>query len=697
MALRSYGAPDRATPGGGGPALGGTEPSEVFAAVARAASALIDGYPTSLLRFEEDGDATIVAVRDGQAPPGVRIPGDGDGVTARVWRTGRAARIDDYAEVRTLGHAADWGLRAAVGVPVPVDGRPWGLLVASSGDLPLPAGTEDRLATFTEIIAAAIAGADAREALRDVADEQAALRRVAELVARGADAAEVFAAVAREASGLVHEDTTLLRIDGGRTYTVVAEHGGPAPVGTRVQVPPNDEGVVAEILRTRRPARLDDYRVRGGRAYARDDYGVGSGVGVPIIVDDGVWGVLGATTEGRRLPPGTEHRLGQFAELVVAALANVQARADAQALADEQSALRRVAELVAHGAALEEVFAAVASEASTLLGNLAAALLRYEPDGWAVAVATHRSPAPLGLRIRSDGDSGTGLVLRTGRPARVDSFAGTTLAEVADRLGVGAGVAVPVVVEGRVWGALTTSSPGPPLPAGTEDRLAPFAELAAAAIANAENKAKLTASRARVVATADETRRRLQRDVHDSAQQRLVHTIITLKLTRDALAAGQDPSDLVEESLRNAERASRELRDVVRGILPAALTRSGLRAGLESLVDDLLLPVDLRVAVPRLPARLETTAYFVVAEALTNAVKHAGARRAEVTVVLEGADLVVDVRDDGQGGADPARGSGLTGLLDRVEANEGRLTLSSPAGGGTALRAVLPLPPEVDA
>jgi signal transduction histidine kinase len=274
---------------------------------------------------------------------------------------------------------------------------------------------------------------------------------------------------------------------------------------------------------------------------------------------------------------------------------------------------------------------------------------------------------------------------------RVGNFERTQLAELARELDVGAGVAVPVIVEGRVWGVLTTSPPGPPLPLGTEQRLTQFAELAAAAIANAENKDKLKASRARVVATADETRRRLQRDVHDSAQQRLVHTIITLKLARDAIAAGASARELVEEALTNAERANAELRDVVRGILPAALTRGGLRAGLESLVADLAVPVDVRVTAPRLSTQTETTAYFIVAEALTNVIKHARATRATVEIGIEAETLSICVHDDGSGAADPARGTGLTGMLDRVEASEGTLTINSPPGVGTTLHAALPL------
>ncbi|MDT7742152.1 MAG: hypothetical protein QOE59_1230 [Actinomycetota bacterium] len=226
---------------------------------------------------------------------------------------------------------------------------------------------------------------------------------------------------------------------------------------------------------------------------------------------------------------------------------------------------------------------------------------------------------------------------------------------------------------------------------GVETRLTQFAELAAVAIANAETTAKLTASRARVVATADETRLRLQRDVHDGAQQRLVHTIIALKLARDALADWSPATDLVDEALANAERANSELRDIVHGILPASLTRGGLRAGLESLVADLTFPVDLRVTAPRLPTATETTAYFVVAEALTKMVKHAQAHHARVQVNLDGDTLAIEVYDDGVGGADPTRGTGLIGLRDRVDAAEGALAITSPASHGTTLQVTLPV------
>jgi signal transduction histidine kinase len=225
------------------------------------------------------------------------------------------------------------------------------------------------------------------------------------------------------------------------------------------------------------------------------------------------------------------------------------------------------------------------------------------------------------------------------------------------------------------------------------DRLKPFADLMAAAIANADHRAGLTRSRARVMAAADEARRRLQRDVHDGAQQRLVHTILALKLARDSAAAGGDVADLLMDALSNAEEANRQLRDIVRGILPASLTRNGLAAGIESLVADTPIPVELDLNIPRLPATMETTAYFTIAEAITNAVKHAHATRVRVSCMLSSGqdELVLSIEDDGVGGVDPSRGTGLTGLRDRIEASYGTIAIASPVQRGTRIVARLPL------
>jgi signal transduction histidine kinase len=644
-------------------AAAGAPPEAVFGTVTAEASALLGGALVALTRFEGAGAAAVVLAQTGDhVEVGVRLPVTGETTLARLSRSGRAERMDGYPGGPGTREIQRLGVRAGVSVPVTVDGALWGALGVSSRTGPLPAGTEQRLAMFVEIVAAAAAGVEARESARVLVGEQAALLRVAALVGQGAGEAEIFEAVAVEAAGLVDDEaTTLVRYEGDRTFTVLATHRGPALVGTRFTVPAEDAGTLDAMLRTLRPARQDHYDEIAGRSFSNREFGVGSSVSVPVVVDGRLWGALGTLNEGRRLPARTEDRLGKFAELVASALANVAARAELERFGARQAALRRVAELVARAAPLDEVFAAVAAEASTILGG---------------------SPATL---VRHDGDPAT-----------------TTTATAVATVGTAgeAAVSVPVVVEGRTWGGLSVSArPGRPPPVDARDRLAEFAELAAAAIASAENKAELRASRARIVATADETRRKVQRDVHDGAQQRLVQTVLTLKLGLDAAARGEDALELMREALHHAERATVELRDIVHGILPASLSRSGLRTGLDSLVTALAVPVDLDLtALPpeRLPGGVEVTAYFVVAEALTNVVKHARASRVRVRVAGEADRLVIEVTDDGLGGADRRAGSGLTGLSDRVDALNGTLRLSSAGGAGTTLRVTLPLPARRD-
>jgi len=527
--------------------------------------------------------------------------------------------------------------------------------------------------------------------LRALADEQAAVLRVAEQIARTAEPAEVLATVTAEASRLLGgHATTLVRFDGDRELVVVASHDGPAPIGSRITFEPAT--LPDRVLRGGAVVRVDDYTAERDAELARS-FGLAAAVAAPVRVAGAVWGMLAVTSAAAPLPPATEPRLDAFVRLATAAVGGSQARTELQALADEQAALRRVAELVARGAASEEVFVALSREASALLGDLPVALMVYDDSG-AHVVATCNSPAPVGLHVPFSAGTAIDELFRTGRPAHVATYEATTLADVTRELGIASTTAVPIAVEGRIRAALVASTAGPPLPVDTEARLAQFADLAAVAIANAEMHAKLIASRARVVATADETRRRLQRDVHDGAQQRLVHALIALKMARNAVEAGSAAAVLLEEALTQVERASSELRDIVRGILPTSLTHGGLRVGLESLVGDLALPVDVHITTPRLPAALETTAYFIVAEALTNVVKHSQAREVVLTVDLDGDTLVVEVRDDGVGGANSARGTGLTGLVDRVDAARGALTISSPPGGGTAVHAELPVRPD---
>jgi signal transduction histidine kinase len=203
---------------------------------------------------------------------------------------------------------------------------------------------------------------------------------------------------------------------------------------------------------------------------------------------------------------------------------------------------------------------------------------------------------------------------------------------------------------------------------------------------------ELRASRARVMQAADEERRRVVRDLHDGAQQRLVHTIVTLKLARQALGqnGGGAPS-LVQEALEQAEQATAELRELAHGILPSALSRGGLRAGIEALTSRMRVSVGTAVSVPRLPAAIESTAYFVVAEALTNVAKHSRATRAEINVFVEAGVLRVQVRDNGVGGAG-RNGGGLVGLEDRLAVLKGTLEIESPRGAGTLVAAGIPVP-----
>jgi signal transduction histidine kinase len=277
----------------------------------------------------------------------------------------------------------------------------------------------------------------------------------------------------------------------------------------------------------------------------------------------------------------------------------------------------------------------------------------------------------------------------------LESFAGAggAIAEMARATGVRASVGAPIVVDGRLWGVIIASwVGGESPPPDTEERMAQFAQLLDTAIANADSRDQLTASRARLLTAADEARRRVVRDLHDGAQQRQLQTIMTLKLAQQAFRANDgDPESLVDEALEHAQRGHAELRELAHGILPAALAHGGLKAGVDTVVARLELPVDVDVPAERFPPEIEATAYFVVAEALTNVVKHANAARATVTARVEDGTLRVEVHDDGKGGARPS-GSGLVGLADRLAVLGGQLRVGTPADGGTLVAADIPVP-----
>jgi signal transduction histidine kinase len=401
--------------------------------------------------------------------------------------------------------------------------------------------------------------------------------------------------------------------------------------------------------------------------------------------------------EGEPLPEHIEDRLADFTELIATAIANTASRDQLARLADEQAALRRVATLVARGTRPEEVFAAVVNEVARVLEVDYANLGRFESDDTVTLVASAGERMPVGSRWPLGETSLAPLVLRTGGPVRVDEH-GQEEGQFADDTreeGIRSGVAMPIVVEGRLWGLMAVANrDDQSLPPHTEVRLASFTELVATAIADTEARTEVAASRARIVAATDEERRRVVRDLHDGAQQRLVHTIITLKLAQRALKnEEQDAPTLLAQALHHAEQATAELRELAHGILPAVLIQGGLRAGVDALASRMPLPVDCGVSVDRLSAPIEATAYFVVAEALTNVAKHAEAERAAVAAHLGDGRLYVEVRDDGIGGARPD-GSGLVGLTDRLAVLDGRLRVESPAGGGTLIAATIPVQDE---
>ena len=373
------------------------------------------------------------------------------------------------------------------------------------------------------------------------------------------------------------------------------------------------------------------------------------------------------------------------------------ARASAR-LSEEQSALRRVATLVAQSVPPSVVFEAVTREVGLLCGADLARMERYESDGTVTGVAAWSvSPDVLavGTRFELDGLSVARDVRRAGSPVRLDSFVGASgvIAEEARALGIRSSVGCPIVVAGRLWGVIAASTKGDPFPANTESQIASFTELVATAIGNAESHDELTASRARIVATADQTRRRIERDLHDGAQQRLVSLALQLRAAQAAVPPELDElAAEIDRAVAGLSAALDELREIARGLHPAVLAEGGLVPALKALARRSSIPVDLVVRIDRgLPEPVEMSAYYVVSEAMTNSAKHAHASAVTVTVEAAGELLRVVVHDDGVGGADFTGGTGLTGLKDRVQALGGRLTVDSPRGSGTTLRAELPL------
>jgi PAS domain S-box-containing protein len=372
--------------------------------------------------------------------------------------------------------------------------------------------------------------------------------------------------------------------------------------------------------------------------------------------------------------------------------------AEVSRLAQEQRALRRVATLVASEASPEQVFTAVSEECARVLEVNASAVFRFEGDDTATIVGRHSREGDsdafkLGMRLPATEDTGIGQVLRTGSPARIHDYS-TRPGEIADnmrQMSYLSSVSAPIVVAGIMWGAVGIAS-AEPLPAGTEARLHGFCELVSLAVASAQARADLSASRARLVKAGDEQRRRLERNLHDGAQQRLVSLALTIRLARRQLETNPDAvSASLEGAAKELDLALEELRELARGLHPAALTEQGLGPALAGVANRLPIDVEMKAPEERLPENIEATAYYIVTEALTNVAKHAQATKANVDMTVANNVLKFEITDDGRGGADPSAGSGILGLRDRAEAVGGTLFVISPPGKGTVVTAQLPL------
>ena len=690
----------------------GAAPEEVFTAVTAESGRLLGADQAAVGRYNQDDTVTIVARWNtaGEDRPHTRTRLGGQNVATQVFETARPVRMDDFSQLSGEGGEVVrlLGIRSSVGVPISVEGRLWGVIIVSNAsEEPLPADAEARLAAFTELVGTAIANAQARVDLRRYADEQAALRRVATLVAGGAPPEEVYAAVAAEAGLLLGADLTAVgRYDPEGVVTLGAWSSTGAavafPAGTRTSL--GGQNLITLVFQTRRPVRMDDYGdATGAGADVGHEWGFRAAVGAPITVDGQLWGVMAVgPTRGERLPPDAEARLAGLTELIGTAIANAQARVELRRHADEQVALRRIATLVADGAPPKKVFAAVAEEFGHVVAAEFTSVTRYYTDRTAEIVGIWTTtgtlwPSAPGTRLRMGGRNMTTLVYQTGKPARLDDYgeASGAFADVARGWGARAAVGVPIHVGGRLWGVVNVwSTQQASLAADTEARLAGFTELVGTAIANAEAQDALAASRARIVVAADDARRRIERDLRDGAQLRLATLAQRL---RDAQAAVPDGAGELAARLDKAagglDAALAELREIARGIHPAVLAEGGLGPALAALAQQCPVPVELSVQVPdRLPGPVEIAAYYVVSEALTNTVKHARATAAEVDVTVGDGVLRVCVRDDGRGGADFGHGSGLVGLRDRVEALGGRLSLADSPGVGTALEVRIPIP-----
>ncbi|HEY0543670.1 MAG TPA: DUF4118 domain-containing protein [Actinoallomurus sp.] len=418
-------------------------------------------------------------------------------------------------------------------------------------------------------------------------------------------------------------------------------------------------------------------------------------VAIPLH-DDGA--VVGSLLVPAGLPRATLRRLRE--RVVPSMEVLLQAAQARQRVTGEQAALRRLATLVAHGAPPDEVFGAVAREVAQILEVRHAVVMRYEPDHTATTVGVWNTgpvaTTPLRSRFPLEKGTATELVARTQAPGRIDAYeatlgAGKFLTALRD-MGLNSAVGCPITVGGTLWGTVVAGSTSEPLPEDTEKRIFDFTDLVATAIANADSHAKLQASRTRVLAAADATRRLIERDLHDGTQQRLVSLMLKLRTVEvTPPAEREDLSGVLSHTTHVLDKALEDLRGIARGLHPALLSRRGLEPAIKALAHCCPIPVELNVCADRLAERTQVTAYHVVSEALTNVAKHADASIVHVDLTSNDATVRLSIRDDGKGGTDPHSGSGLLNITDRIEALGGSLQITSPVGGGTSLLAEIPI------
>jgi signal transduction histidine kinase len=538
-----------------------------------------------------------------------------------------------------------------------------------------------------------------------IGDELSALRRVATLVAQGVPAADLFHAVSEEVGRVFGEDLAAVMKfdDDGATIVGLAKDFDEVTVGTPGDL--GDRTATGAVYRTGRSARVDRGASDPPLGALAGRVGVVSSVSSPIVVDGRLWGAV--TVAGRdRLPRDAEEQLADFTELLATAIANAESRDALERLAEEQAALRRVATLVARGDPAESVFMAVSEEVAELFGEGLAAVCRFDADRSAVTfvgIANDLEGLEVGTHVEVTEETPAGMVYVTGRPARLDladwSTLSSAMGRIASQLQVVSSVASPIIVEGRLWGVVSALGRTKPLPPDTPRRLERFSELIAMAIANSESKTALAASRRRIVTASDDARRRIERNLHDGTQQRLVSLGLSIRAAEADVPPelGSLRSQLSKIATGIAEAAA-ELQEISRGIHPANLAQNGIGAALRTLARRSPIPVDVEVSTDtRLPEPVEVAAYYAASEALTNAAKHARATRVDVSLRWRDDDVLLSINDDGIGGADPASGSGLVGLIDRVTALGGAFDIQSVPGAGTRITAEFPLTPGSDA